>query len=205
MTDSAAAVRVLVADDDAEGRELLVAVLDALGYDVVAEVGTGRDAVALVDTHKPDIVLLDVHMPDGSGIDAAKQITAAHDGMAVVLFTGDETLALSEQEVDETAAISMLAKPAKKAQLDAALRLALANARRLRGARQDADAARQELADRRTIERAKGILMRRTGCSEQDAYRILQRSSQDRSVKMADVAQEVLNSEPGLAPSPPRR
>jgi response regulator NasT len=204
MTDSAAVVRVLVADDDAEARELLVAMLDLLGHEVVAEVGSGREAVALVETHKPDAVLLDVHMPDGSGIDAAKQIATDHPGVAVVLFTGDETLSLSEQDVRETAAISMLAKPARRTQLDSALRLAVANARKLRDARRDADAALQELADRRTIERAKGILQRRTGCSEQDAYRILQRSSQDRSIKMVAVAHEVLNSEPGLTPSPPR-
>jgi response regulator NasT len=39
--------------------------------------------------------------------------------------------------------------------------------------------------------------MRRTGLSEQEAYRILQRTSQDRSVPMVDVAREVLESEPG--------
>ena len=51
---------------------------------------------------------------------------------------------------------------------------------------------------RATIERAKGILMRRTGSSEQEAYRILQRTSQDRSVPMVEIARAVLASEPGL-------
>jgi len=49
------------------------------------------------------------------------------------------------------------------------------------------------------IERAKGILMRRTGCSEPEAYRILQRSSQDRSKPMVEIAKAVLDSEPGAA------
>jgi response regulator NasT len=55
---------------------------------------------------------------------------------------------------------------------------------------------RRALANRKTIERAKGILQRRTGSSEQEAYRILQRASQDRSVPMVDIARAVLASEP---------
>ncbi|HEY9226358.1 MAG TPA: ANTAR domain-containing protein, partial [Gemmatimonadaceae bacterium] len=54
------------------------------------------------------------------------------------------------------------------------------------------------LENRKTIERAKGILMRRTGSSEQEAYRILQRTSQDRSVPMVEIAKAVLASEPGF-------
>jgi response regulator NasT len=65
-------------------------------------------------------------------------------------------------------------------------------------ARLAADAARGALENRKTIERAKGILMRRTGSSEQEAYRILQRTSQDRSVPMVEIARAVLASEPGL-------
>src|SRR5687768_8249116 len=114
MTAPATSVRVLVADDDPEARTLLVSVLQSLGHDVVAEVGTGRDAVVLAQSHGPDAVLLDVHMPDGTGLEAAKQIAAALPGVAVVLFTGDETLSLSDEDVHETSAISMLAKPAGK-------------------------------------------------------------------------------------------
>ena len=73
---------------------------------------------------------------------------------------------------------------------------------RIARARAELAEVRQQLENRKTIERAKGILMRRTGLSEQEAYRILQRTSQDRSVPMVDVAREVLDSEPGRQPSP---
>ena len=59
-------------------------------------------------------------------------------------------------------------------------------------------AAMEQLEARKLIERAKGILMRRTGSSEQEAYRIMQRSSQDRSVRMVDIAKAVIDSEPGM-------
>src|SRR5947209_20351495 len=96
-----------------------------------------------------------------------------------------------------TAAIAFLPKPAPPRILDSTIRLAAQRARELAHAKQDADTARQALEHRKTIERAKGILMRRTGASEQEAYRILQRTSQDRSVPMVEIAKAVLASEPG--------
>jgi response regulator NasT len=78
-------------------------------------------------------------------------------------------------------------------------------ARELSSAKGEASQAKQPLENRKIIERAKGILMRRTGSSEQEAYRILQRTSQDRSVPMVEIAKAVLESEPNYAPTPEKR
>jgi response regulator NasT len=188
---------VLIAEDDDNARSLLVDLLSTLGYAVVAEVSTGRDAIERANDVLPDVVLLDVHMPDGSGIEAAERITQTVPGVAVVLFSGDESVTLSEHEVTATAAIAFLPKPAPPRVLDSTIKLAAQRAKEFATAKHDADAARQALEHRKTIERAKGILMRRTGSSEQEAYRILQRTSQDRSVAMIEIAKAVLASEPG--------
>ena len=191
------ALRVLIADDDAQVRALLADQLAACGHTVVAQAATGAEAVALAAALSPDVVLLDLHMPDGSGSDAAALIRRATPAPGVVFFTGDVDAALSDEELDTTAASAILPKPTPRALLDTTVRLAAARARDLATAHTGAAAARQQLADRKLIERAKGILMRRTGTSEQEAYRILQRTSQDRSVPMTKIAQAVLDSEPG--------
>jgi AmiR/NasT family two-component response regulator len=197
MTEPVSRIRVLVAEDDDNARSLLVDLLSELGHTVVAEVSTGREAIDRAIDVMPDVVLLDVHMPDGSGIEAAERITQMVPGVAVVLFSGDHTLTLSDRDVTATAAIAFLPKPAPPRVLDSTIRLAATRAKELLSARQDAESARQALENRKTIERAKGILMRRTGSSEQEAYRILQRTSQDRSVPMVEIARAVLASEPG--------
>ena len=191
-------IRVLIAEDDDNARALLVELLNTMGHVVVAEVTGGREAIERAIDVVPDVVLLDVHMPDGSGIEAAEQIAAQVPGIAVVLFSGDQTLSLTEREVAATAAIAFLPKPTPPRVLDSTLRLAVSRAREWSVAKKDAQAARGALENRKTIERAKGILMRRTGSSEQEAYRILQRTSQDRSVPMVEIARAVLASEPGL-------
>ena len=199
MTDSVSSIRVLIAEDDANARALLVELLTTLGHTVVAEVSTGREAFERAKAVSPDVVLLDVHMPDGSGIEAAERITEVLSGVGVVLFSGDQTITLSDREVAATSAIAFLPKPSPPRMLDSTLRLAATRARELTEARKDAASARQALENRKTIERAKGVLMRRTGSSEEEAYSILRRTSQDRSVPMVEIAKAVLEGDPGLS------
>src|SRR5512140_3388965 len=167
---SVAGVRVLVVDDERAARESMSELLVALGHTVVDAVCDAASAEARARELHPDAVLMDVLMPGASGIEAAQAISRALPGTAIVLISGDDTI-----------------------------RLAVARAGALRQARREAADLKQMLEDRKIIERAKGILMRRTGCSEPEAYRILQRSSQDRSKRMVDIARAVLDSEPGAA------
>ena len=190
-------VRVLIAEDDDATRTMLCQQLSGFGHDVVANVATGREAVDRARELAPEVVLLDVYMPDGSGLEAAEQIAHHQSTIAVVLFTGDSSLLLSQADVVRTTALALLPKPTQPRVLDATIRLAAVRARELRSARAEVIELRAQLEGRKMIERAKGILMRRTGLTEQEAYRILQRTSQDRSVPMHEIAKEVLDSEPG--------
>jgi response regulator NasT len=195
-------LRILLAEDDAGTRAVLTEVLHSLGYDVVSAVASGVEAADKAREMKPDAVLLDVHMPDGSGIEAAEVISRTLPGIAVILFSGDQDLALSDKEAVTTGAVAFLPKPTPPKMLDSTIRLAVMRAAALRTARKDAAEAKAALEARKIVERAKGILMRRTGCSEAEAYRILQRSSQDRSKPMVEIAKAVLDSEPGAEAQP---
>lgn len=189
--------RVLVVDDELAARESLGELLVSLGHVVVDAVANAADAETRARELNPDAVLLDVHLPGTSGIEAAQSISHALPGVAIVLISGDDTIQLTDAEADASGAVAFLAKPVPPRVLDSTIRLAVARTGALRQARQEAANLKQMLEDRKVIERAKGILMRRTACSEPDAYRILQRSSQDRSKPMVDIARAVLDSEPG--------
>ena len=198
MLDLPTIIRVLVAEDNAIERSVLVDTLGVLGHMVVAEVESGAEAIEKARQFTPDAVLLDVHMPGANGVQAATDIATALPGTAVVLMTGDLSVTLSAAEVMRSSAVALLAKPVPPMTLDATLRMAVIRARELLAARQEATDAKQQLEARKLIERAKGILMRRTGTTEQEAFRIMQRSSQDRSVPMVDIAKAVIDSEPGV-------
>lgn len=194
-------VRVLVVEDDAVVREILHRQLAQLGHEIAASVATGREAMELVHERPAaeppiDAVLLDVRLSDGSGVESAERMTRDLPDLAVVLFSGD-TLADPAVLLDiDPASVALLPRRPSAAALDSAIRLSVYRARELQSARAEIAQLQQKLESRKAIERAKGILMRRTGLSEQEAYRILQRTSQDRSVPMVDVAKDVLASEP---------
>jgi AmiR/NasT family two-component response regulator len=197
MTEASSTIRVLIAEDDPMTRSTVTELLASMGHMVVAEVESGAEAIEKAKQFTPDAVLLDVHMPGSGGVQAAEEIAATLPGTAVILITGDMSVSLSASEVAKTGAVALLSKPAPPATIDTTLRLAVSRARELLSAKNEAVQVKQQLEARKVIERAKGILMRRTGSSEQEAYRIMQRSSQDRSVPMVDIAKAVIDSEPG--------
>ncbi|HEY4690892.1 MAG TPA: response regulator transcription factor [Anaerolineae bacterium] len=90
-------MRVLVADDHSLFRDGIVSLLEAAGYQVVGQVGTGRAAVDVARQLKPDLVLMDITMPEMTGIEALRAIRAEMPEVQVVMLTvSDEDANLFE-------------------------------------------------------------------------------------------------------------
>ena len=76
---------VLIVDDHAGFRLAARAILEADGFEVVAESATGTDALEAVERVRPAVVLLDVGLPDIDGIEVAGRLTALDPGRTVIL------------------------------------------------------------------------------------------------------------------------
>ncbi|MGP0059773.1 MAG: ATP-binding protein [Beijerinckiaceae bacterium] len=86
-------ITVLVADDDANHRELIDNILRPLGF-IVFAVPDGASCLALADEFRPQLVLLDVNMPALSGWDVAHQLrTQGHRECKIVMLSADATKA----------------------------------------------------------------------------------------------------------------
>jgi CheY-like chemotaxis protein len=83
------ATRVLIADDSAAMRGLLVWYLPAtLGLEVVAEASDGLEVLAAVDRTRPDLVLMDVRMPNLDGLETTRRLRARGESLPILLLTG---------------------------------------------------------------------------------------------------------------------
>jgi DNA-binding NarL/FixJ family response regulator len=86
-------IRVVVVEDDAATRKMLVSALEAdVDYKVVAEFSEGVPAIASVKEIKPDLLLVDIGLPDISGIQIVREIGATHPKCDILVITtfGDD-------------------------------------------------------------------------------------------------------------------
>jgi CheY-like chemotaxis protein len=92
--------RVVIADNDAEWRELIRTDLSLEGHEVVAACSSGEEALEACRLHHPDVLVVDERMPPGiNGVEVARQIRSTDPGIIVVVFTNYE-----EEEIMKGAA-----------------------------------------------------------------------------------------------------
>ena len=192
-TDS---IRILVAALDRDVRIALAGVLANLGHDLLGCVDGGAELIQRATALRPDVILLDAALLAAPTELSAAAVAECSPESSIVLFCNNSDVRLSDDEAAIMAAFAYLPRPVPPAVVDATVRLAMARARALSQAREEVAEARRQLENRKVVERAKGILMRRTGATEAEAYSILRRTSQDNSVPMAQIARAVLASEP---------
>lgn len=78
---------VLIVDDHATFRRLAKAVLEAEGFVVIGEAGTGAEGLDAARRIGPDVVLLDVQLPDGSGFDVCSALRRDERAPEIVLVS----------------------------------------------------------------------------------------------------------------------
>jgi DNA-binding NarL/FixJ family response regulator len=95
---------VLIVDDNAAFRSAARAVLEAGGYHVVAEAGTGAAAVSVAALTRPDVVLLDIGLPDQDGFTTCRQVRTASPVSVIVLCSIREAEAYGDAVAQSPAA-----------------------------------------------------------------------------------------------------
>jgi two-component system, response regulator PdtaR len=183
-------VKVLVAEDETIIRLDLVEMLDRAGLEVVGEARDGVEAVELARTKEPDLAVLDVKMPRLDGIEAARRILDERP-IPIVMLTAYGQDELVGRAV-EAGVFGYLVKPFREVDLLPAIQAARARHEELAALREQADSLAEALAARKSIERAKGLLMEREGLSEQEAFARLRKASQVSGRPLRVVADAVV-------------
>jgi response regulator NasT len=186
-------LRIAIADDEAFIREYYQEVLPTMGHEVIVSANTGRALIDGCKTQRPDLVITDIKMPDMDGIDAAAEV-CRQSPLPVILvsaYTGPDFIARAESDH----ILAYLIKPITGPELQTAIGLVMRRFEQFQALRQEAADLRQALEDRKVIERAKGILMKKAHLDEQDAFRRLQHLAREKNRKLVDIAHSVLIAE----------
>ena len=190
-------LRVAVADDERDMRDFFREFLPPLGHTVVGTAANGQELLSLCRAERPDLVITDIKMPDMDGIDAARAVCGEWPVPVILVSAFHDQQLLERAEKDYV--LAYLVKPIKAADLVPAIGIALRRFEQFQELRKEAADLRQALEDRKVIERAKGVLMKRASLDESEAFRRMQKLASDKSRKLVDIASMILIAEEAVS------
>ena len=161
------------------------------GYNIVAVLPADSFLPDRLAQIQPDMIIVDAESQARDTLEHV--VMATRDARRpIVLFTNDEdtTHVCAAIAAGVTAYVVAGMAPER---VRPVLDVALARFQHEEGMRRELADARSQLSERKTIDRAKGILMTRNGLSEEDAYARLRKTAMDKGLKVADVAQRILD------------
>jgi len=182
--------RVMVVDDEPITRLDIKEMLEERGYNLVGEAKNGEEAIEKAKHLAPNLIIMDIKMPILDGIKASSIIKKQSD-CAILLLTAysDQELTVKAKKAGVT---GYLVKPVKERELIPAVEIALSQREKELELSRKVALLEEKIEHRKKIEKAKGILMKVKGYSEEEAYRKIKKKSMETHVSMVKIAEQVM-------------
>ena len=174
------------------GNALRIGLLES-GYDIVASLPADLYLPERIVQLQPDMIIIDA---ESDARDVLEHIVMAtrDDPRPMVLFTDDDTSGSIDAAL--AAGVSAYVVAGMQAErIQPVLNVAMARFRQDQKLLAELDDTRHKLAERKVIDRAKGVLMAHQGLSEDQAYQKLRTMAMNKNLKLAEIAQRILDVE----------
>ncbi|MEX0585068.1 MAG: ANTAR domain-containing protein [Pirellulales bacterium] len=190
-------MEIAVADKDPATRQFLVASLTRLGHRAKA-VPDGASLLALCDRRAMDLIITEIDASLADGLVAAERLCKQRPTPIIVATTERTPEALARAR--EGYVFGYLIKPIVEAELAPAVEIAISRFEEFQALRKETEDLRRALADRKIIERAKGVLMQQSGLPEAAAFQQLQKLARSKSKKLVEIADSILTANEAMTP-----
>ncbi|PKM80176.1 MAG: response regulator [Firmicutes bacterium HGW-Firmicutes-14] len=185
-------LRIVLADPDPVFRKHIKEKLINAGHLIIGEAADGRKALQVVFNTLPDLAIMNMHLPGRSGLEVAK-IIDEHRVAPVILITEPD----KQDDIIHALGhwnISYILKPVDEINLYPAIEVCGAVFKRIRHLEEINQKLKQILEKRKTIDRAKGLLIEAKGMTEQQAYKYIQQVSMDKCLPVQNVAKQIIKA-----------
>ena len=185
-------MRVLVVEESAERAETLRAALREAGYEVSVSLASPLALLKTIEGVQPDVIVIDTESPSRDVLEHLV-VVSRETPRPVVMFTSDdapEKIRAAVRAGVSAYVVDGLERDKIKPIVDAAV----ARFEQMQMLRAELAEANSRLAERKLVERAKGLLMKSRGLDEEAAYAALRKMAMDRKLKLAEVAQRVVDA-----------
>ena len=191
-------LRILLIDDGAHRLQDIRRELVRQGHEVVGVIDSATLVHDCVQRLRPDVVIVDTGSPTRDTLENLATLSV-HNPRPVVVFTEDGSVEPMQRALKAGVSAYVIAG-LQPERVTPVLQVAIARFEQDAALRAQLSKAEHQLAARKTIERAKGVLMAQAGLDEDEAYRRLRKLAMDRGQRLADVARSVIEAHELLRP-----
>ena len=183
-------LNILLIDELPERSEVLQRILEDSGYRIIARASAGDNLTELVNRYLPDIIIIDMDSPDRDTLEHMQSISVNRP-RPIVMFTNDDDSDTIRRAV-RAGVSAYIVDGLQPKRVMPILDTAIARFNEFQEVRTELKKTRDTLAERKLVERAKGILMKKSRCDEETAYRNMRKLAMDRNMKLADLARSII-------------
>ncbi len=184
-------LRVMLIDEDEERRALLNGALLENGYEIVSEDSGTQNLHDLVKKACPDVIIVGTDSPSRDSLEDIC-LLSRDAPRPIVMFTHDGDREKIREAI-RSGVSAYVVDGLKGDRIRSLVDVAIARFEAHQALMNELDAMQGKLADRKVVERAKGILMQKKNCSEEEAYRILRKAAMDKNMKLVEVAAQLID------------
>ena len=181
---------VMLVDDQPARAALLEQALTDIGYQVLDRLATADGLTEAIHARQPDIIIVDVDSPDRDMLEQMAHVSDTNSH-PIVMFAEQDAPQTLQRAIG--AGVSVYVVDGLQPQLvKSIIEVAIARFREYQALCNELEKTRNHLADRKLIERAKGILMSQRHFTEDEAYKTMRSMAMDKSLRITDVARNII-------------
>lgn len=185
-------MRIAVVEADPERAKLIIDGLSDAGVEDITVLGDDTGLARKLASLEPDIVLIDLENPSRDLLEGLS-VAAIPTERPVAVFVDKSDPDLTRAAI-EAGVSAYVVDGLKGERLRPILDAAIARFGMMSRMRRELDATKAALAERKNIDRAKGLLMSARGLSEDEAYALLRKTAMDQGKKMGEVAAALITA-----------
>jgi response regulator NasT len=183
--------RVMLVDDTPTRSAILEQALLDQGLIVVCRLESAQGLIKNVEIHQPDIIIMDLESPDRDTLENMTVLNQ-HNPKPVIMFSDEGDSQIISQAI-KAGVSAYIVDGLNPHQVKPILDVAIARFREYQALRKELEKTRDQLADRKIIDKAKGLLMKTKGLDEEQAYHAMRKMAMDQSKPLVEIAHNILS------------
>jgi response regulator NasT len=189
---SHADLTILIIDENAIRASIIEEGLREAGHGHVTVIHEVQGVARIIETLRPDVIVIDIENPNRDMMEHLFQLTRTVS-RPIAMFVDRSDTALIEAAM-EAGVSAYVVDGLKKERVKSILDMAVSRFNAFSRLKRELAEAKSALEERKVVERAKGILMKMRGLSEEDAFALLRQTAMNEKKKMSEIAQSVVTA-----------